>query len=109
MEAVKKIATLYLFSSFLNYWIPFSSRSLVANLAAANNFKKSHIELSENKQIIENAKYIYVGVSTRRFLGVIRLRQYSCIFLLPLRFSEILEALSYVLSCLNVLCFNLLF
>lgn len=36
-------------------------RSLVANLAAANNFKKSHIELSENKQIIENAKYIYVG------------------------------------------------
>ncbi len=42
--------------------IPFH-RSLVANLGAANNFKKSHIELPENISIINNAKYIYVGVS----------------------------------------------
>eukprot|EP00794_Sanderia_malayensis_P016310 gene16310-17954_t len=37
------------------------NRSLVANLGAANNFKKSHIEKPENVEIMNNAQYIYVG------------------------------------------------
>jgi len=37
------------------------SRSLVANLAAANNFKKTHLDVTENKKIIDDASYIYVG------------------------------------------------
>jgi len=36
-------------------------RSLVANLAAANHFTKSHIEVPENKEIIANAKTIYIS------------------------------------------------
>ena len=43
------------------YFIAF--RSLVANLAAANNFKKNHLDVESNKKIIDEAKYIYVGVS----------------------------------------------
>ena len=38
-------------------------RSLVANLAAANCFTKSHIEISENKAIIEKSKIFYISVS----------------------------------------------
>ena len=37
-------------------------RSLVANLAAANHFTKAHIELPENKQLIDNAKFYYISV-----------------------------------------------
>jgi len=36
-------------------------RSLVANLAAANHFTESHIDLPENKQIIEKASIIYIS------------------------------------------------
>jgi len=36
-------------------------RSLCANLAAANCFSPSHIEKPENKQLIDNAKYIYIS------------------------------------------------
>ncbi|XP_018350637.1 PREDICTED: adenosine kinase 2 isoform X1 [Trachymyrmex septentrionalis] len=36
-------------------------RSLCANLAAANCFSQSHIEKSENKQLIDIARYIYIS------------------------------------------------
>ncbi|XP_015172277.1 PREDICTED: adenosine kinase 1 isoform X1 [Polistes dominula] len=36
-------------------------RSLCANLAAANCFSTSHIEIPENKKLIENAEYIYIS------------------------------------------------
>lgn len=36
-------------------------RSLIANLAAANNFKPSHLETPEAKQIIELAKFYYIA------------------------------------------------
>ncbi|XP_043674934.1 adenosine kinase 2 [Vespula pensylvanica] len=36
-------------------------RSLCANLAAANCFSSSHIEVPENKKLIENAEYIYIS------------------------------------------------
>jgi len=36
-------------------------RSLVANLAAANHFTKSHLEIPENKAIMEKAKYYYIS------------------------------------------------
>lgn len=42
-------------------------RSLCANLAAANCFSLSHIEKSENKQLITAAKYIYISVSRNSF------------------------------------------
>jgi len=36
-------------------------RSLVANLAAANHFTKSHIEKPENQEIINKANFIYIS------------------------------------------------
>jgi len=36
-------------------------RSLVANLAAANHFTKDHIDLPENKAIIDQAKLVYIS------------------------------------------------
>lgn len=36
-------------------------RSLVANLAAANCYKKSHLDQPENWAFVEKAKYIYIG------------------------------------------------
>jgi len=36
-------------------------RSLVANLAAANNFKISHCEKDKAKQMIDSAKIIYTA------------------------------------------------
>lgn len=38
-------------------------RSLVANLAAANHFSKSHLEIPENRALMEKAKYYYISVS----------------------------------------------
>jgi len=36
-------------------------RSLVANLAAANNFKPSHLETDKAKEIVEAAKFYYIA------------------------------------------------
>ncbi|XP_071538157.1 uncharacterized protein Adk2 isoform X2 [Panulirus ornatus] len=36
-------------------------RSLVANLAAANNFSKSHLEIPENRALMEKAKFYYIS------------------------------------------------
>ena len=36
-------------------------RSLVANLAAANNFKPTHLETDKAKEIVEAAKFIYIA------------------------------------------------
>ena len=36
-------------------------RSLVANLAAANNFKKDHLETAESKAIYKTAKFYYIA------------------------------------------------
>ncbi|KAA0184884.1 hypothetical protein HAZT_HAZT000360 [Hyalella azteca] len=36
-------------------------RSLVANLAAANHFSKSHLDIPENKALIEKAKFYYIS------------------------------------------------
>mmetsp|Transcript_38718 Transcript_38718/g.116315 ORF Transcript_38718/g.116315 Transcript_38718/m.116315 type:complete len:348 (-) Transcript_38718:217-1260(-) len=36
-------------------------RSLIANLAAANNFKPSHLDTPEAKEIIESAKFYYIA------------------------------------------------
>eukprot|EP00548_Thalassiothrix_antarctica_P001549 CAMPEP_0194129274 /NCGR_PEP_ID=MMETSP0152-20130528/513_1 /TAXON_ID=1049557 /ORGANISM="Thalassiothrix antarctica, Strain L6-D1" /LENGTH=343 /DNA_ID=CAMNT_0038823411 /DNA_START=36 /DNA_END=1068 /DNA_ORIENTATION=- len=36
-------------------------RALVANLAAANNFKPSHLETEKAKEIIESAKFYYIA------------------------------------------------
>merc|ERR1712137_255182 len=36
-------------------------RSLIANLAAANNFKKSHLETPESREIYHKAKYFYIA------------------------------------------------
>ena len=38
-------------------------RSLVANLAAANHFTKSHIDVPENRALLEKAEYYYISVS----------------------------------------------
>ena len=39
-------------------------RSLCANLAAANCFSPCHIEVLENKKLIEDACFYYISVST---------------------------------------------
>lgn len=54
-------------------------RSLCANLAAANCFSTSHIEVPENKKLIENAEYIYISVSIRSFSTYLAI---LCCFLL---------------------------
>jgi len=36
-------------------------RSLIANLAAANNFNKSHLETAQSKAIYEAAKFYYIA------------------------------------------------
>lgn len=36
-------------------------RSLIANLAAANNFKKSHLETNESKVMYERARFFYIA------------------------------------------------
>lgn len=38
-----------------------NKRSLVANLAAANHFKKSHFDEKENWDVVEKADYFYIG------------------------------------------------
>lgn len=41
-------------------------RSLVANLAAANCYKKDkHLDLEENWKLVEKAKVYYIAVSSR--------------------------------------------
>lgn len=43
----------------------FSPRSLVANLAAANCYKKDkHLDLEENWKLVEKAKVFYIAVSS---------------------------------------------
>ncbi|KAG0729662.1 Adenosine kinase 2 [Chionoecetes opilio] len=49
-------------------------RSLVANLAAANHFSKSHLDVPENKALLEKAKYFYISVS---FVAILILCIYS--------------------------------
>ena len=39
-----------------------ANRSLCANLAAANLFTKDHIEVPENRELIEKADYYYITV-----------------------------------------------
>lgn len=38
-------------------------RSLVANLAAANHFKRTHFDNKDIMDIVEKADYFYIGVS----------------------------------------------
>lgn len=42
----------------------FLVRSLVAYLAAANLFAKDHLEVSENRALLEKAKVFYTAVSS---------------------------------------------
>lgn len=39
-----------------------ANRSLVANLAAANHFKRTHFDQEVVKKIIDGADYFYIGV-----------------------------------------------
>jgi len=38
-------------------------RSLVAYLGAANHFSKEHLEIAENRELMEKAHYFYMAVS----------------------------------------------
>ena len=38
-------------------------RSLVAYLGAANHFSKDHLEIPENRELMEKAHYFYMAVS----------------------------------------------
>jgi len=47
-----------------NAWLLISFRSLVANLAAANCYKKEkHLDLEKNWKLVEKAKVYYIAVS----------------------------------------------
>lgn len=51
-------------SSVHNLFLHFPVRSLVANLAAANCYKKDkHLDLEENWKLVEKAKIYYIAVS----------------------------------------------
>lgn len=51
-------------SQFYHFFLPL--RSLVANLAAANCYKKEkHLDLEENWKLVEKAKVYYIAVSHR--------------------------------------------
>jgi len=43
--------------------MPLFFRSLVAYLGAANHFSKDHLEIPENRELIEKAHYFYMAVS----------------------------------------------
>lgn len=45
-----------------------TQRSLCANLAAANHFTVDHIQLPENKKLIEAVDFVYVSVSILGFV-----------------------------------------
>lgn len=48
----------------MNFLFSTSCRSLVANLAAANCYKKDkHLDLEENWKLVEKAKVYYIAVS----------------------------------------------
>ncbi|XP_015778778.1 PREDICTED: adenosine kinase-like [Acropora digitifera] len=80
-------------------------RSLVANLAAANCYKKSHLDQPENWAFVEKAKYIYIGVSLS---GILLHMQSSCFglqtfimnlsapFLCQFYKKQMMEAMPYV-------------
>lgn len=40
-----------------------ANRSLIAYLAAANLFTKDHLEVPENKALMQKARYYYISVS----------------------------------------------
>lgn len=49
---------------FLSSFLSTPCRSLVANLAAANCYKKDkHLDLEENWKLVEKAKVYYIAVS----------------------------------------------
>lgn len=53
-----------LFINLCYYYYFFALRSLVANLAAANCYKKDkHLDLEENWKLVEKAKVYYIAVS----------------------------------------------
>ena len=39
-----------------------ANRSLVANLAAANHFKRTHFDNSDVMDVVKKADYFYIGV-----------------------------------------------
>lgn len=51
-----------------NAWFLIAFRSLVANLAAANCYKKEkHLDLEKNWKLVEKAKVYYIAVSSAYF------------------------------------------
>jgi len=46
-------------------------RSLVAYLGAANHFSKDHLEIPENRELMEKAHYFYMAVSGTRCCCII--------------------------------------
>jgi adenosine kinase len=59
-------------------------RSLVANLAAANNFKPSHLETEKAKEIVESAKfYVSWARGSRAFFDASRLAPEHAVILTP--------------------------
>lgn len=65
-------------------------RSLVANLAAANNFKPSHLETPKAKEIIESAKFYY-----------------SAGFFLTVSVESLVQVAEHALANNKVYCINL--
>ena len=78
-------------------------RSLVANLAAANHYKKEH--LLENWSIVENAELIYISVRTElyRFIDCCQIAKYinlsgcywTCVAIHVLMLSTIIPSESF--------------
>ena len=64
-------------------------RSLIANLAAANNFKPSHLETPEAKAIVESAKVFY-----------------SAGFFLTVSVESLVEVCKQVVSDNKIFCLN---
>ena len=46
-----------------------TKRSLVANLSAANHFKRTHFDRKENWDLVEKADYFYIGVRIFFFMN----------------------------------------
>jgi len=55
-------------------------RSLVAYLGAANHFSKDHLDIPENRELMEKAHYFYMAVS---------ISDSCCVFVL---YSSVLKA-----------------
>jgi len=45
-------------------------RSLVAYLGAANHFSKDHLEIPENRELMEKAHYFYMAVSLTHYCTI---------------------------------------